>query len=127
MDATVIFDGVVAEIGDLFEETLRTAFGDNVGDLIAREDVDEDVVGDLGDVGADSDLSTTESDFDDIDFWDENTDGAFVVDAKKDLGADKRGDNSGVCGDFRHINGDLLGDIGDLAVCWAHFLPAPWS
>ena len=121
MDATVFFDGVV---GDLFEETLRTAFGDNVGDLIAR---DEDVVGDLGDLGADSDISTTESDSDDIDFWDENTDGAFVVDAKKDLGADKRGDNSEVCGDFRHINGDLLGDIGDLAVCWAHFLPAPWS
>ena len=64
----MIFDGVVAGIGDLFEETLRTAFGDNVSDLIAREDVDEDVVGDLGDVGADSDLSTTESDFDDIDF-----------------------------------------------------------
>ena len=60
--ATVFFDGVVAEVDDLFEETLRTAFGDNVGDLIAREDV-----GDLGDVGVDSDLSTTESDFDDID------------------------------------------------------------
>ena len=68
MDATLFFDGVVREVGDSFEETLRTAFGDNVGDLIAREDVDEDVVGDLGDIGADSDLSTTESDFDDIAF-----------------------------------------------------------